>query len=155
MAKLVMRRTAADNAYLHKDFHGALSSGIEYLHDTYGAEAVRDYLRQFARSLYAPLREQISARGLQALKEHFEQMYAVEGGSVRIEMSEDALTLHVERCPAVAHMREHGYKVARLFGETSRTVNETIVEGTPFLAEMPSYDEETGQSIQRFRRRTA
>ena len=55
----------------------------------------------------------------------------------------------------VAHMREHGYKVARLFVETSRTVNEAIVEGTPFFAEMLAYDEETGRSIQCFRRRPA
>ncbi|MCL5743953.1 MAG: hypothetical protein M1541_08500 [Acidobacteria bacterium] len=155
MAKLFMRRTAADNAYLHKDFHGALSSGIQYLHDTYGAEAVREYLGQFARSYYAPLREQILARGLPALSEHFERMYALEGGSLRVEMNENALTLHIDRCPAIEHMRERGYRVARLFGETSRTVNEAIVEGTPFVAEMLSYDEETGRSTQRFRRRTA
>jgi hypothetical protein len=152
MAKLAMQRAAADNVYLHRDFHGALSSGIEYLHETYGSEAVREYLRQFARSFYAPLREQIVARGLDALKEHFEKLYATEGGSIRIETTLDSLTLHVDRCPAVTHMREHGYTVARLFGETSRTVNEAIVDGTPFRAEMPDYDESTGRSTQIFRR---
>ena len=155
MGKLVMRRAAADNAYLHKDFHGALSSGIEYLHETYGAEAVREYLGEFARSFYVPLREAVASRGLAALKEHFEKMYAAEGGSVQIEMSEDQLTLHIDRCPAVTHMREQGYKVARLFAETSRTVNEAIVEGTAFVAEMLAYDDAIGQSTQRFRPRAA
>jgi hypothetical protein len=155
MGKLVMRRSAADNKYLHKDFHGALSNGIEYLHETYGPEAVREYLRQFVRSYYAPLRAQIAARGLEALKEHFERMYAVEGGSVQTEMDGDTLTLHIDRCPAVTHMREHGYMVARMFSETSRTVNEALVEGTPFEAEMPDYDDATGRSTQIFRRRAA
>jgi len=155
MGKLVMQRAAAENVYLHKDFHGALSSGIEYLHSTYGADAVREYLRTFARSFYAPLRDEIARRGLDALREHFEKLYEVEGGGVRIESTPDSLTLYIERCPAVTHMREHGYTVARLFGETSRTVNEAIVEDTPFLAEMPDYDEATGRSTQIFRRRTS
>ena len=36
-----LERRAADNAYFHPDFHGALSCGIEYLDAQYGAEAVR------------------------------------------------------------------------------------------------------------------
>ena len=40
MPKEKMRRKAADNPYLHKDFHGALSCGMEYLHARFGAEAV-------------------------------------------------------------------------------------------------------------------
>ena len=46
--KEIMNRTACDNAYLHKDFHGALSSALFYLEGMYGADAVREYLRQFA-----------------------------------------------------------------------------------------------------------
>ena len=65
-----MTRSASDNAYLHKDFHGALSGGIEYLHSRYGDEAVREYLRQFTLSYFAPLRRQLQQRGLAALAEH-------------------------------------------------------------------------------------
>jgi len=63
------------------------------------------------------------------------------------------MILDVEACPAVMHMKEHGYKVARLFGETVRTVNETICDGTPFAAELLEYDNNTGRSRQRFFRR--
>ena len=69
MTKEIVRRNAADNAYLHKDFHGALSTGIAYLEQRYGAEAVRDFLRQFARAFYASLTQAINARGLMALRE--------------------------------------------------------------------------------------
>ena len=41
MPKEYIKRNAADNEYLHKDFHGALSAGIEYLHRNYSAQAVR------------------------------------------------------------------------------------------------------------------
>lgn len=148
-----MHRQASDNAYLHKDFHGALSAGIEYLHETWGEQAVREYLRQFARSFYAPLTESLLARGLVALEEHFRRVYELEGGAVRLDRSEGELRIEVEACPAVAHMRQHGYPVARLFRETSDTVNQAICEGTPYAAELVRYDEETGRSVVRFYRR--
>ena len=153
MAREIMRRKASDNVYLHKDFHGALSNGIQFIHEKYGAEAVREYLRQFVEAYYVPLKSEIKRRGLAALKDHFEKMYRLEGGIVHLACSEDELCLEVEACPAVTHMREHGHKVAELFFETTKTVNEALCEGTPFAAELICYDETDGHSIQRFYRR--
>ena len=73
--KEVMERTARESVYFHQDFHGALSVGIEYLHEQYGEQAVRDYLREFALSFYAPLRRALREKGLAALKDHFEALY--------------------------------------------------------------------------------
>jgi len=153
MAKEVMRRSASDNVYLHKDFHGALSAGIDYLDAHFGEQAVRDYLRQFTCSYYAPLKDALRTRGLAALREHFENIYEAEGGEIEVESSEDELVIRVAACPAVSHMREHGYGVARLWPETTRTVNEALCEGTPFEAELRDYDEETGRCVMLFRRR--
>ncbi|MFH0964245.1 MAG: hypothetical protein V2A58_09565 [Planctomycetota bacterium] len=152
MSKEVMRRQASDNPYLHKDFHGALSAGIEYLHRNFGEDAVREYLLTFARSYYAPLARAIEGRGLVALREHLEKVYRTEGVDFRVRFSLDELVLEVDACPAVSHMRRHGYPVARLWRETTRTVNEAICEGTPYAAELLEYDEETGRSVQRFAR---
>ena len=44
MVKQVIERKASDNEYLHKDFHCALSVGIEYLEQNYDEDAVRRYL---------------------------------------------------------------------------------------------------------------
>lgn len=153
MTKEVMTRKASDNEYLHKDFHGALSAGIEYLHDHFGEEAVRDFLRCFAETFYAPLRKKLAERGLVALKEHFENIYTLEKGTFSLRMTDDELILTVEACPAVQHMRKQGYFVARLFHETTNTVNHTLCEGTPFAFELLSYEPETGRSVQRFYRR--
>ena len=150
MGKEVMRRQAADNEYLHKDFHGALSGGIQYLHGRFGPDAVREYLYDFARGFYAPLTAAIEKRGLVALKEHIEQLYETEGGTVDIELTDDGMLVTVETCPAVMHMREKGYPVAELFVETTKTVNEALCEGTGFAAELVEYDPETGRSVQRF-----
>ncbi len=153
MPKEVMRREAADNVYLHKDFHGAMSTGIQYVHDRYGEEAVREYLRQFAEAYHAPLKEEIRQRGLVALAEYTEKIYNIESGEIEIEPYKDEMILRVAACPAVMHMREHGYPVADLWVETTRTVNEQLVEGTPFAFELVEYEEETGRSVQRFYRR--
>ncbi len=153
MAKEIMDRRASDNVYLHKDFHGALSVGIDFLHQRYGSDSVREYLRQFTLACYAPLKEKLAKEGFPALKEYFEEVYAAEGEDIDIELTDNELVVSVRSCPAVAHMRAHGYKVAELFYETVRTVNESLCEGTPFSAELDEYDETTGRSVQRFFRR--
>jgi hypothetical protein len=153
MVKEVMKRQASDNEYLHRDFHKALSGGIEYLHFNYGEQAVREYLRQFANRFYAPLKEDLRQRGLVAIREHYEKIYKIEGGKIDITFSEDELILKVEACPAVTHLRKGGYPVARLFYETTKTVNEVICQGSEFLFELVEYDQQTGRSVQRFYRR--
>ena len=153
MAREVMRRKASDNVYLHKDFHCALSAAIDYLHQHYGEQAVKDFLRQFTLTFYSPLRDALTKRGLCALKEHFEKVYRSEGIRIEIKFSQDEMILKVQACPAVMHMRENGYQVASLFHETTRTVNEAICDGSEFAFELVEYDEQSGQSIQRFYRR--
>lgn len=153
MAREVMRRRHSENAYLHRDFHGALSVGIDYLDQRFGPEAVRDYLRQFTNAYYAPLKRELLARGLVALKEHFESIYRREGSEVEARLNGDELVLEVKVCPAVRHMREHGYPVTGLFMETTRTVNEALCEGTPYQAELVEYEGESGRSVTRFSRR--
>jgi hypothetical protein len=148
-----MQRRAAGNPYFHPDFHGALSCGIEYLHEQFGADAVIDYLRGFALAFYAPLRQAVREKGLAALRDHFGAVYRQEGADASFELRADELVIRIAACPAVRHMRARGYPVARLFHETTRTVNEALCEGSPFSAELLEYDHRTGRSVQRFRRR--
>jgi len=153
MPKHVMRRRASDNVYLHKDFHGALSCAIQYLHENFGEAAVRQYLARFTRDWYAPLREDIRRRGLDALEDHFRGVFAKEGGGVRFHRTAVELVIYVDSCPAIRHMRERGMPVADLFFETTRTVNEGLCEGTDIEAELVSCACPEGRCIQRFRRK--
>ena len=153
MPRDVIHRSASDNEYLHKDFHGSLSVGLDYIAKNYGDDAVREYLWDFAVSFYAPLKKDLVDRGLVALKEHLAKIYDDESADFSITLSDDELLVEVAACPAVSHMRENGYKVSPYFIETTRTVNEAICDGTPFTAELVEYDEETGKNTQRFHRR--
>ncbi len=148
-----MRRRAGDNVYLHKDFHGALNQALIYVEEHFGADALREYLYEFARAFYAPLTSRLREDGLAALRQYLEGVYALEGAECRIEESSDELILHIPRCPAVSHIRKMGLTPTPHFRETTRTVNEAICEGTPFKAELLEYDPETGRSVQRFSRR--
>ncbi len=153
MSKKIMSRKASDNEYLHKDFHSAMSCAIEYLHKNYGEEAVKEYLKRFAISFYAPLINDLLERGLVALKEHFEKIYRIEGGDVEISLTDNELIINVKECPAVIYMRDNNSPVAELFYETTKTVNEALCEGTPFKAELLYYNHTTGGNIQKFTRR--
>ena len=153
MPKLVLDRRAVDNAYFHPDFHGALSAGVDYLDRAYGPEAVRDYLRRFALTYYAPVRRALVERGLEALAEHLRSVYERESGQVEITCTHDSLVLKAPECPAVRHMRGRGYRVARLWAETISAVNEGLCAGTPYVSEFLSYNPDTGASLQLFRRR--
>ena len=150
-----MERKASDNKYLHKDFHNFMNLGIAYIADRYGDDAVRVYLRQFADSYYAPLKQDLIARGPVALMEHFEEIYRLEEALDDVEMhiSDDVFVLKVKRCPAVAHMKKRGVKISPLFYETSKTVYETICEGTPFAYTLNRYDASNGAALQHFYRR--
>jgi hypothetical protein len=157
MTKRIMDRSAADNVYLHKDFHGALNQALIYVERVFGEAAVKEYLRQFAGAFYAPLSRAMAERGLDALKEYLMKTYAEEGAEIRIDMRPEQgeaaeLVLSVPDCPAVSHIKKMGLKLSPLFSETSRTVNEAICAGTPYEAELLEYEPATGRSVQRFRR---
>lgn len=153
MAKQIVHRSGTDAKYLHPDFHGALSAGIEYVDEHYGENAVVAYLWQFARAFYRPLNEALRRRGLEALEEHYRRIYELERGTARFYRSDDQLRIEVDACPAVMHMRHEGYPVARLFRETLATVGKAICHETDFDAELLEYDDETGRSVRRFVRR--
>lgn len=155
MSVLRMERQAEDNVYLHKDFHKALNQALIYLEKNFGEQAVSDYLRTFARDFYSPLTASIQEKGLDPLQKHFEDIYAIEGGDVSIERSDDdrQLAIHVRRCPALAHIQAAGDLVSPLFHLTHEVVNEAICEGTPYQARLIDYDPSTGACIQRFERR--
>jgi hypothetical protein len=153
--KRVMRRRASDNLYLHRDFHGALNQALIYLEENFGAGAVKEYLREFARTYLSPLTADLRARGLEALRDHFSRLYDLEGAGIRLDGSPDELILRVEACPAVFHIRKMGLPVSQSFVETAKTVHAAICEGTDFEYELLEYDPESGRSVERFSRRRA
>ena len=147
-----MERKASDNKYLHKDFHVGLNFGIGYIAKLHGDDAVVEDLKEYAKVFHKPLQEDVKKRGFAALEDYFSKQYETEeaAGDITFESSEGELKIYIKKCPAITHIKKTGGEIAPMFVETTRTVNETIVEGTPYAFELISFDIETGASEQRF-----
>ncbi|NIA15946.1 MAG: hypothetical protein GWP08_17930 [Nitrospiraceae bacterium] len=136
---------------VHKDFHGALSFGLQFLDDAYGPEDVQDFLGGLADTVYKPLVNAIRLRGLDALREHWQTVFDLEDGEIEWHDADGTLELHVLRCPAITHMQAHGYAIADHFCEHTRIVNEAVCRAAGYEAEV-EYDQAQGRCVQRFRR---
>lgn len=139
---------------VHKDFHGALSYGIQFVEEQYGQAGLEDFLSRLAGSVYKPLVEGLRTRGLDAMREHWQNIFELEGGEFEMAMQDAALVLTVHRCPAVCHMREHGYEVAQHFCEHTRIVNEAVCRAAGYRSSV-EYDQSAGRCVQRFWKESA
>jgi len=144
--KLVMDVKASENEYFHRDFHISGDRGLRYVGEKYGDDAVREYLRRFTESYFAPLIEKTKASGLSALKEHIENMYSIEKchGNVTCVLENGVLSVKVSECPGVSYMKERGYEPSKWYIENTRTVNRVIAENSGYEFELKSYDESNG-----------
>lgn len=147
-----MERRAADNKYLHKDFHGILNLGITYLQQEYGDDAVKEYLQEYTKVFHKPLIDKTKAEGLSAIEDYFKKLFETEevADDISFKNGEYELVIKIVKCPAVSHMKKTGIKPADLFIETTRVIGQTLADETGFAYELVSYEDETGASVQKF-----
>ena len=155
MEKRVMRRTAADNKYFHRDFHKSMDLGFAYVGEHYGDNGVKTYLRSFTREYYAPLVEKIKQEGLSALYGHIKRIYEIEEMPevLSLTLTDDRLDVQVEKCPGLVHFKATGYTASPWYVEATRTVNETIADMADLSYIQHSYDENDGRCTYTFMRR--
>lgn len=136
-------------ANVHKDFHGALSYGIQFILDSYGLPGLEKYLQGLADTVYAPLVEKLKAEGLSALRDHWQEIFTIEEGEFELSEDGDVLVLNVLACPAITHMQTHNYPVSPHFCEHTRILNEAICARAGYACSV-DYDQAAGRCIQRF-----
>lgn len=154
--KKVMDRRAADNKYLHRDFHISTDVGVSYVGELYGDNGVREYLTVFATRYYSPLVEKTKTIGLKALEDHILNIYEIEEASdaVVTELTENELRVKIAYCPGVKFMKAKGRTPSQWYIELTRTVNMVIADNAGLGFELISYDEDTGAAEYRFFRRS-
>ena len=152
MEKLHIERKAADNKYLHKDFHVTADIGISYVGENYGDKAVKEYLTQYANSFYKLLAEEVKLKGLKALKANFENVYAKEEWSeyLHTELTEKELKVKIDKCPAVSFMKQSGHSPSKWYKETTYTVYKVLAEMCGLKFEVAYYNEEDGSTEFKF-----
>ena len=70
---------------IHKDFHGALSCGFEYLDKNFGRKVLKEYLKQTGENIYKKLIENIKKDGLIALEKYWNYIFTIEEGKFKIK----------------------------------------------------------------------
>lgn len=152
----VMNRKAADNKYLHRDFHVSGDIGVAYVGAHYGDNGVREYLKTFASRYYAPLIRKTKEQGLSALEQHIKGIYDIEEATDALEttLTGDSLSVQVLYCPAIKFMKSKGHEPSKWYVELTRTVNETIADEADLGFELLCYNAENGSARYRFFRRS-
>ncbi len=136
-------------ANVHKDFHGALSFGIQFLEEQYGLAGLEDFFSRAAKTVYAALINELRCRGLDALKEHWDTVFTLEEGDFETRYEGDTLVLDVRACPAIHHLRARNYRIAGHFCEHTRIVNEAVCAEAGYACSV-EYDQDAGRCVQRF-----
>ena len=155
MEKLHIERKAADNKYLHKDFHVTADIGIAYVGETYGDDAVKDYLTQYAKSFYKLLAEEVKLKGLAPLKANFENVYKKEEWFEHLHttLTEKELKVKIDKCPGVSFMKQSGHTPSKWYKETTYTVYKVLAEMCGLDFRVNYYNEEDGSTEFEFSRR--
>ena len=139
----------SDNAYLHKDFHGALCYSIKYLDENYSPDATKQYLQQVAKTCFAPLTKQLKKEGLTALEKHLQEIFDAEDGDFNLSFQGKTLVLTVRKCPAITHLKKTNQLFTDRYCQTSVTVNETICAEAGFRCSC-EYQGGKGRCVQKF-----
>jgi len=138
---------------IHKDFHGALSCGFEFLSEKYGRKALEEYLKQVGENIYKELLKKIKKEGLSALEEHWKHIFTIEEGNFKIkrENNDKKLILEIKKCPALEHMKKMKYKIYKDFCLQCKVINSVIAEKTGYKSEVTSHQDKSS-CIQKIRR---
>ncbi len=150
-----MERKAADNKYLHKDFHQSMNILLTFILENYGKDKLIEYLVQYSRAYHKPLHEKLKNGDLNALYIYLTEIYATEEWPVEIifDREKEEISFSQESCPAISQIKLLGGRPCDFYFETYNTVYKTLCEDTPFTYHLVFFDIETGTCKQIFKRK--
>jgi hypothetical protein len=121
-----------DAGNLHRDFHLATNTTIQYVLSLYGKEFLRELFRRTAQLVYRDIYEALKRGDVWPLREHWEYYYSREGGVYEVAEVEGGFIFEVLDCPAARHLKERGVPVPEDFYLQDVLLNEAWSEGTSF-----------------------
>ena len=138
--------------YFHRDFHSSMNMGIEYVGMAHGENDVKEYLTMYTKDVYKPVFAAMKDNALAAIETQIRETYKLEHADdvLHIENDGKKLSVRVDYCPAVKHLRETGRDVSKWFYLTTETVMQTFADCAGLIFNMESYDEETGSAAYSF-----
>ena len=149
----IMERRSSDNKYLHKDFHISQNILMGYIYRSFGADALINYLEQFAIAYHKPLNQKMKQGNTGALLNYFTEIYKKEEWPVKITSGEDYVEIEQDACPGISHIMAKGGKPCPCYRETYHTIYKTLCKDTPFEYILKYFHDETGACKQLFLRK--
>lgn len=151
---IVLDIKAEEHKYLHRDFHIIGDLALKYCGDNYGDNCVRSFLTSYANHYYAPQIADIKSRGLIAIKDWLEKVYEIEeaGELLHTELTEDCLTVTVDKSPAIAFMYQANQKPSKYYIEQTRTLYSAIADACDLGFALEYYNEDGATHFKFFKR---
>ena len=96
------------------DFYFGINATFRFIIRRLGMDGWRRYLEEMGRGYFAPVNQQWSAGGLNAVARYWRAFFAAEPGAV-VDVVEqpDRVEVRVHECPAIKHLRSGGREIVR------------------------------------------
>jgi len=117
---------------VHKDFHLAMNTSIQYVLQTYGMDFLRELFRRTAQLVYRDIYTSLAKGDWKPLLEHWRYFYDREGGRYEVTPTDGGFIFDVRECPAARHLREKGIPLTSEFYLQDVLLNDGWSAGTPF-----------------------
>ncbi len=139
---------AKDAEYFHKDFHSSLNMGLEYLGANYGKEHLKAYLTRYTKNVYVKTIQNGKDNPLLAVETLIKNTYASEKApdAISILLNDRSLTITVNYCPAVKHLKDTNREVSKYFGYSTEYVMQTLASELGLEFNLEYYNQDTGAS---------
>ncbi len=124
-----------ESGEVHKDFHGALNTTIDYIATHYGEAALSDLFRKMGQDVYRSIHEKLKNGDPSELIEHLEYFMTREDADFQLETAPGRIELTVKCCPAVAQLQKLGLTPSPYFCRQTSEVNAAMCEGSPWRTE--------------------
>ena len=142
--KIVFDMKSEDNKYLHRDFHLLGDLALKYCAETYGDDAVTEFLSEYARSYYSPQIEDFTKDGLSAVKSWFESVYETEEASdlITMQMDDNELSVTITKCPVIEYMHSLNQEPSKYYIQETTTLYYSIAKAAGLEFSLNYYNED-------------
>jgi hypothetical protein len=135
------------------DFYFAIQATFRFIQAKLGIEGLRRYWTDLGAQYFAPVGDRWKQGGLPAVADYWRAFFAAEpGAKVEVHKTDDCVTLDVEVCPAIKHLRGHNRELLSCYCQHCYFISEAIAAPAGLTVRIEGGN---GQCRQRFLKRSS
>jgi hypothetical protein len=109
------------------DFYLAIQATFRFILAKFGIEGLHRYWTDLGTQYFAPVSDRWKQGGLPAVANYWRAFFAAEpGAKVEIHELADCVSLDVQVCPAIKHLREHDREMLACYCQHCYFITEAI-----------------------------